>query len=88
MKIRIIVMSRFLLLDPEIFGPYISKQSEIIRIDQLHHVQIKSEYQKNTIVLQVTPARAPHSDTDGDTDRERQRERDRQTDAYTHTDTH
>ena len=39
-KIRVIVMSNHLILDPEIFGPTISASAEVILCNQLHSVTV------------------------------------------------
>ena len=52
-KIRLIVMSNYLILDPEIFGPTISTHAEVLLCHQLHSVAYKSDSQQNTLVLMV-----------------------------------
>ena len=56
-KVRLIVMSNHIILDPEIFGPVVSSSSEIIRGGRLYSVYVKSEAQSRNLVLQVQGAR-------------------------------
>ena len=52
-KVRVILMSNHIILDPEIFGPVVSWKSEILRASQLHAVYMKSKAHEKCLVLEV-----------------------------------